>query len=724
MSAPLEVETNAVRALNRQALPVACDTAIACVTLAFGLWTVATNVAVVAHHSFRTLSWVGPCVLIAGIGCGLAASFGRIPEQKLRPSAVLSRPSWIWFAFAAVLILLRALGIGYSAFWIASLLFLVWGSVKLRRAYDLPAEAAADFSSRQVLILLALALACAGITYVSHRPDIDDAVYAGTAADAVAHSELPVLSHDVLYGGRDLPPMLPSYRVESYELLVAFFSRWFGGEPLCWGHAIFPTLLVLILPFAWAKLMRVLSPRYWLGGTVLALVLFSLPGDPRALGNDVFVRLFLGKAILACLAIPLLYAFAWAFEDTGAVWDWVLLAATSTACVGLSASGIFVAPVALAAAALGGWRPGMTRRAVLTFLPAIYPLACGLAVSSGFKALEPVFAHMPARAHLAVTMVFGEHTHYLFLFALLAAPFLVRESSLRWRLMVVVLIYFLLPLNPFTFKLLAKFTTRDAVWRILWCVPVVGIAAAPVVHAIEIAFERWGRRGLAVSVFLLVCGLGYLVPHSSFAAANGVSYSLRPLKVPPHDYETARDAIAATPAGTAVLAPDTIAVWIPTFVHRPPLVSVRELYDEEMGVHMAPQEAKERRELRELVSGQEFPLDREQELLNALPRYQVGLIVALAPAAIRLQDVFGKHGYSKIREENGFVFFAVVSCLINSQHKMDCHLEHLTRFGGLKGNEHAAYMGCACECGSDYPEWRSWLREVNRSRNGAVRARS
>jgi len=190
-------------------------------------------------------------------------------------------------------------------------------------------------------------------------------------------------------------------------------------------------------------------------------------------------------------------------------------------------------------------------------------------------------------------------------------------------------------------------------------VPVVGIAAAAIVHAIEIAFERWGRRAVVVCVFLSVCGLAYLAPYSSFAASNGISYSLRPLKVPPHDYETARHAIAATPAGTALLAPDTIAVWIPTFVQRPPLVSVRELYDEEMGVHMPPQEARERRELRELVSGREFPPDREQELLNALPRHQVGLILAPAPAAIGLHNVFAQHGYAKIREENGFVFFAL-----------------------------------------------------------------
>jgi len=559
----------------------------------------------------------------------------------------------------AGIVVFWVLGVSYQAFWILSAVLLLAGVAKLDRPGVVAGGKLGPFTRRQSVILILMAAACAGTTYVAHHSNIDDAVYVGTAADAVGHPELPVLSHDVLYGGRNLPLMLPSYALESYELLIAFLARLLGGQPILWAHAIVPTAIAAILPLAWASLMRTLVPRHWISATALALVLISLPGSTHGFGNFALVSSFVGKAILASIAIPLLYAFAWTFEETGAVWDWLLLAASVISCVGFSASGIFVAPVALAAAALGGWRPGITRRAALTLLPAIYPLACGLAVSGGFKALEPVFAHMPARANLAVTTVFGENTQYLFLFALLAAPFLVRESGLRWKLLVVVLIYFLLPLNPFTFKLLAKFTTRDAVWRILWCVPVVGIAAAAIVHAIEIAFERWGRRAVVVCVFLSVCGLAYLAPYSSFATSNGVSYSQRPLKVPQRDYATARDAIAATPAGTALLAPDTIAVWVPTFVQRPPLVSVRELYDEEMGVHMPPQEPRERRELRELVSGQEFPPDREQELLTALPRYQVGLILATAPAAVGLHDVFAQHGYTKIREENGVVFFAL-----------------------------------------------------------------
>jgi hypothetical protein len=680
MSAPLQLEANTVPGTSRQALPLACDAAVAGATFVFGLWTIATHIAVIAHFSFRTLAWIGPFLLLAGIACGLAAGFSGTPEPELRTRILPQRPRWTWLAFPAALVLLRALGIGYSAFWIGSFLFLVCTAIKLRRGFELPTEEGAHFSPRHVLIMAVMALACAGVTYVCHRPDVDDAVYAGTAADAFAHPELPVLSHDVLYGGRELPPMLPSYKVESFELFIAFLAHSFAGQPIFWEHAVVPVLLALLLPFAWATLLRIWAPRQWLAATVLALALFVLAGDPRGLGNFALVRLFLGKAVLVSLGIPLLYAFASKFEQTGRLWDWLLLAACTVACVGLSASAIFVAPLALAAAAFCGLRSGFKHRAILTFLPATYPLGCGSAVGHGFKALEPVFAYLPARAYWAVTTVYGEHTQYIFLVALLAAPFLVRDLNLRWKLVVLALFCFLVPLNPFTFKLLARLTTRDAVWRLLWCVPVVAIAAVALVNGIEFVTERWGRTGLGATVALLLCTLYYLAPYSSLAPSNGVTYSLQPLKVPTADYEAARAVIAATPQNKSILAPESVAVWVPTFVDRRPLVSVRELYDEEMGVHMLAAETSERRELRELVSGREFSPEHREQLLDSLPRYSVGLIVVTAAASDDLAAALLRHGYSHIRNANGYALFRVTQ----PESQLGAHLHYSRCTYGFK----------------------------------------
>ena len=209
---------------HRQTLPFACDAALSGAAFIFGLWTIATHIAVIVHLSFRTLSWIGPFLVIAGIACGLAASFDHTPEAKRLGEILAARPRWIWLAVPAALVLLRTLGMGYSAFWIGSFLFLVGAALKWRQGAELSAENEPHVSARQILAVAILAIGCAVVTYVCHRPDVDDAVYAGTAADAFAHPELPVLSHDVLYGGSELPPMLPSYKTESFELFIAFLA--------------------------------------------------------------------------------------------------------------------------------------------------------------------------------------------------------------------------------------------------------------------------------------------------------------------------------------------------------------------------------------------------------------------------------------------------------------------------------------------------------------------
>jgi len=629
-----------------------------CPTFAFAFWTVASHVAVAAHFSFQTLVRIGTVATVAGVVCGVFAA-GAGGWERNGPGVTSAPPSdWKWLAVAVALVLVRGLGVGYNPFWIASVVFLVCGAARVDRGHFHVDEKPVPFTIRRGIILLLLAVASATLTYAVHRPDSDDSVYVGTAADALAHPELPVLSHDVLYGDYKRAPMLPSYRVETYELLIALLARIVGREPILWAHAIVPTLLAAFLPFAWATLMRTLAPRHWLAATALALLILSMPGDPRALGNFAFVRLFQGKAILMSIGIPLLYAFAWKYEETGSLWDWLRLVASTVACVGLSSSAIFVAPVALGTAALAGWRAALAKRMALTVLPAAYPLACGFIVGRGFRALEGVFAYLHPTAPWAVSTVFSPHWQYIFLLALLAGPWVVRESSLRPKLMVIALMYFLVPLNPFAYKLLSKLTTREAVWRILWSVPVAAIAAVAIINGLQIACECWGNRGRMVAGLVVLCGFLYLAPYSSFRRSNEVSYSLTPLKVRLHDWEVARQAVALAPPGAAILAPEDVAIWIPTFVHRPPVVSVRAIYDQQMGVQMPPQEARERRQLRELVSGGEFSAQPTEALLAALPRYDVGLIVVTVPAAGRLQQSLAKYQYSAVVEEDRYVFFA------------------------------------------------------------------
>jgi hypothetical protein len=506
-----------------------------------------------------------------------------------------------------------------------------------------------------LIALMLMAIIAAALTYAAHRPDSDDAVYIGSAADAVAHPELPVFSRDFLYGGHALPLMLPSYALESYPLLAGFCARLFGGEPIVWAHAVLATIAGFILPFAWAEFMRPLLARRWLMLTAVVLVILALPAEPRALGNFAYVRLFEGKAILASVAIPLLYGFTWRFEKTGSPWDWALTLATTIASVGLSASAVFIAPFALATAVLSGWRRRGMRRAALALLPAAYPLTCGLLVRGDFEAFRNVFAYWHPTAPMALRLVFGDRAEYLFLLCLFLAPIL-RAGSAGSRLAIVVIAYFAVELNPYVFKVISKFTTAEAVWRVLWSVPVAGIAAIAVVALLERA-KHWAWPRWAAIVLLVIGSFAYLATRSTFGKANEVSFSTRARKVREEDWQMARAAIAATEESNALLAPEEVAVWVPTFVHRPLLVSVRELYDQEMGVHLTEEDRTTRRELRELVSGRVFSPARFSELLNALAHYHVSSIVVNEAAAEQITSRLAARGYSPQMRQGHYLLF-------------------------------------------------------------------
>ena len=631
-----------------------------CAVFGFAFWTLACHLCVRLGLSFETLVHIGPVALLGGIACGVFAARATRPyssSQSTISSIESERPSWIWIAFAAAVVIARAVGVGYSAFWITSVVLLSFALMKQTRTYSISSEKPIPLTFQHRALLLALIITAPAITYLSHRPNIDDAVYVGTAADAVAHPELPVLSHDVLYGDQKFPLMLPSYAVESYELLVGFLARLLGMEPILIAHAFVPTAIAVLVPIAWAGLMRILAPGRWLAATVVALMALLISAGSRGFGYFALSGLFVGKSVLVSVGVPLLYTYAWAFEEGGLLSQWLILAAITVACVGLSSSAIFILPIALTLATLSGSHKGIGWRAALTLTPALYPLACGLSLARRMGVMESAFADLPAKVHLAVTMVFGARTENVFLLALLTAPFLQRNGRLRRQLLILVLTYFVACLNPFTFELLSKFTTRDAVWRVLWCIPVAGIVAVAVTGGLRTVAERYGKHGILIAVVPLLAGVVYLAPYTSLASSKAESYSLTPLKVVAPDYGVAQEAIAATPPKTSVLAPDNVAVWIPTFVRRVPLVSVRELYDEEMGTHLPPEEARSRRELRELVSGKEFPPKDQEALLNSLRTYSVGLIITTEPIAERLGQAFSQRGYSRISDVAGYAFF-------------------------------------------------------------------
>jgi hypothetical protein len=160
--------------------------------------------------------------------------------------------------------------------------------------------------------------------------------------------------------------------------------------------------------------------------------------------------------------------------------------------------------------------------------------------------------------------------------------------------------------------------------------------------------------GLAVVAVLVV-----LIPYSTLRGANGVSFSLRPYKVPAENWDIAVAAAKATGPGESLLAPEAISAWVPLMERRPKLVSVREIYDELMPAFVPVDEARERRELRELVTGGMVADGRIEPLLNLLPRYGVGVVVTSRLGDAKLTGALVRRGYVSTLGQRDYVVYVL-----------------------------------------------------------------
>jgi hypothetical protein len=327
--------------------------------------------------------------------------------------------------------------------------------------------------------------------------------------------------------------------------------------------------------------------------------------------------------------------------------------------VGCSSSSLFIVPLALGICALTTWRPNGFWRTCATIAPAIYPIAAGLAFRRAFSSVLTTLIVLIPSTDAVVRAVLGRHGQFIILPGLLVAPLLVRSARVGWQLAIASLTVFLLILNPFLFGAFARLVTSEVVWRLLWAAPLVGFASIMLIGLTEFAEARASVRGLVASVLATLMVFAVLTRSSTLRRANRVSFSLQLTKVPPDIHDLARTAAAAAPDGTAVLAPEAVACWIPTFLQRPPLVSVRAVYDRQMAAQMSPAEAGERRRLREFVSGKDMAAMTRAQFLDLLSRYHVGVVVTTEAAASNLQDELLKAGFSVSQRRSGYVLFAL-----------------------------------------------------------------
>lgn len=649
------------------------ERALDCVCWVFAIWTMACHAAVVTGASL----WVAG-VLFALLLAGTAAWRVRHPAAReadladpapvappadlpLRGLAVMAAGALVWLWSSQAL-----------AFWWGVAVFLA-SLLALSLWRDAVEGVAARPAVRDEIALGVLALACAALALVAHRPDLDDAFYLNLAVAAADAPGAALLANDTLHGVDGLPIHHPIYRVHSWELWNALVARLGGISVIGAFHFVHAAVAAFLVPLAWAGLFRRIAPRAWLAAVfAVVVVLIALGAQHRGYANFAFVRIWQGKAILVSAVLPYIASLAIDLARAPSRARTLRLALAQIAALGLSSTALWAAPVTAVCAAASALQPS---RAALRTLGLVL-LACGYVLCAGLVMRAALAADLgerraavesdELRAHVAeadarraerhrpgaqleqaLQAVMGEGAgRPLVLVAWLMGCALAPAGVGRRYASAASLAVWLTLFNPYATELVTRGVVGNSYWRVLWVLPVPALCALALVAPLV-----WvPRRGVALALSASLClGFVRLAAPSALAPGNDVQLAVPDYKVPHDAYRAAELFAERVPAGAVVVAPRPVAAWLPTFAERAAPLLVREPYLRRYRNALGNDDLYHRVVMTDYVSGIRSTADATRHFERGLERYGVsGVLLAVTADAAQARTVLRDAGFVKL----------------------------------------------------------------------------
>lgn len=498
---------------------------------------------------------------------------------------------------------------------------------------------------------------CLVLTLIAHRSDPDDALYVNFAVAAVDFPHHALFRSDTLHGIAGLPLHLPVYRVHSYELWNGALSYLTGIPAIYCFHWLSAGIAAVLVPLAWAKLFRLLTPDHWLWAVcVLIIVLVATGETHRWYGNFVFVRLWQGKSIFLAVFLPLVYAYAIRFALQPGWQSGVLLGAAQIAAIGCSSSALWAAPVSAAMALCSVFPPTRSSLRILGLgvLSSGYLLGTAWLMREG---MQSNFAHKLQQVSApgeklgeALPIILGNTTlWFVGIMALFSAWACCRQGLAQRFAIGVPLIALVVLLNPYTADVVMANITGPSYWRSLWAVPLPILLTLVLIAPLQLDGSR-GKRlcGQLVCLALVVVFVAFVPRFHGLSPQNRVRIGLPSLKVPAVEYQWAAVLNQSVPPGASVLAPEAVNTWIPTFHGHAYPVQVRHYlwaYRRQLGL----ENIRARTGMTRYVAGKALRGDREK-FRHGLGRFAIqGVCLRRSAYLAEARAILQHAGFQQIR---------------------------------------------------------------------------
>lgn len=556
--------------------------------------------------------------------------------------------------------------------WIAICLYLALAfTLSVRTPLRAPRDSSSTLLWQEVAVWL-LVLGGAIVSMAAHRWRNDDCYYVNLAVTIADLPHEPLLSRHTIHA-LGSTAVFPPYRIHTFEPLAGLLSHLTGIEAIRILHIGMAGVFGGLVPLAFARLFRLLDAQRWLFMLVAVTCLYLVDGSgDRGFANQAFVRVFTGKSVMLSIAVPLLARHALALGARPRLATFGLLLATQIATIGMSSTGLWLAPalVMLCVGATVRWDLGWLRAAGIGFLSCSYVLAIALWVRSQVmyagtkgelsRALGVSNTRMRPRWGLLVSSFeqnIGDGTIVVLFFGLLlVAIALARTSIARRYLATTLLALSVLMMNPYfanflRYNVYGKFTGQ----RAFWVAPLPAAFAIVCVALIPAHGPKlWRALGIMGSAALLAAFCVWVPTTYALGKDNHVVFKWPPEpKVPKSAFALSEELADNMSPKDIVLAPELVAWYLPTVHNHPTPLIANDKY------MVVPADEKARLEgLVDLVSKRYGKLSREttDEFIAQITHYGVDAVVLKAPrrgrpplaaalTAASFQRVQGTPGY-------------------------------------------------------------------------------
>jgi hypothetical protein len=596
------------------------------------LWTIACHGAVARHGSlnqallyFAVLAAVAIAALlfVRQRRSSEPSPAGPTPIEPDRPRALgpasFGQPAGALLGIAALLVFLvtrEALVLWWMTVGVLSFALLATAWVKLQPgASPRPLE-----GWLPTAVLWTTGAVCAWIALSFHRPDYDSAFYVSLAVGAADQPSGPLMM-DTMHGVEGVGLHQPAHRVHTFELFQGAISYITGVPVMTLYHIVLPALSAFLVPLAYARLFRILTPRYWPFSVLV--VLFVLVGGGGSIfwyGDFSLARIINGKSVYMSVFLPLAYAYGLRFGAHPCLRHWGLLAAVQIAAVGCTSSALWSVPISACAALACSVRLDRNTWKTLAFgvLASSYVVVVGLTLIGDMQHVaERVSSDLPAAAHLgkSIARTLGRGPlRAAALAALLLCWAAHRRGTAQRFAIVVPLIVLTVVLNPYFEEEVGRYMTGPSFWRSMWSLPLPLLMALLLASPLQLGASLRQRLAAGAVAVLATAGFVAFVPtHSTLGEAHRTQFGeLGSLKVSRGNFLLARQLVGRVPPGSMVVAPEPVAAWVPTFQDHPFIVSSREGYMSRIRAELGSDEVDRRRNMSELVSRRMTNEEREQ----------------------------------------------------------------------------------------------------------------